>query len=85
MWNSDQLLVFAKNNQTIKLIMIISVKQDNLTVAVELEEDGFTKFVTCEDLLLAAYELISRIFSEESLVKAYYATDPDTMSLREEV
>ena len=63
--------------------MTISVKQDNLTVAVELYEDGFSTFITCEDLLIAAYEVISRIFSEESLVKAYYATDPDTMSLRE--
>ena len=65
--------------------MVLFVKQDYLTVAVELEEDGFSKIVTCEDLLLAAYEVISRIFSEESLVKAYYTTDPDTMSLREKV
>lgn len=41
--------------------MIISIKQDNLTVAVELEEDGYEKSVSCEELLLAAYDAISRI------------------------
>ena len=64
--------------------MIISIKNNNLTVAVELEEDGFDKTVSCEELLLAAYDIISRIFSQTGLIRAYYATDPDTMDLREE-
>ena len=51
--------------------MTISIKQDNLTVAVELEEDGFEKTVSCEELLLAAYDAISRIFTQEGLVRAY--------------
>lgn len=45
--------------------MIISIKQDNLTVAVELEEDGYEKSVSCEELLLAAYDAISRIFTQK--------------------
>ena len=64
--------------------MIISIKQDNLTVAVELEEDGFEKSVSCEELLLAAYDAISRIFTQKALVKAYYNTNPDTSDLRDE-
>lgn len=64
--------------------MIISIKQDNLTVAVEMEEDDFEKSVSCEELLLAAYAAISRIFSQEALVRAYYNTNPDTIDLRDE-
>ena len=62
--------------------MVIMVKDGNLTVSKELEEDGFSMFVSCEEMLIAAYDVISRIFSEESVIKAYYATDPATMSLR---
>lgn len=63
---------------------IISIKQENLTVAVELEEDGYEKSVSCEELLLAAYDAISRIFTQKALVKAYYNTNPDTIDLRDE-
>ena len=62
--------------------MTISIKQDNLTVAVELEEDGFEKSVSCEELLLAAYDVISRVFSQKAVINAYYNTNPDTMTLR---
>ena len=61
--------------------MIISIKQENLTVAVELEEDGYEKSVSCEELLLAAYDAISRIFTQKALVKAYYNTNPDTIAI----
>ena len=64
--------------------MIISIKQDNLTVAVELEEDGFDKTVSCEELLLAAYDIIGRVYSDKAAVKAYYRTDPDGMTERDD-
>jgi len=64
--------------------MIISIKQDNLTVAVELEEDGFEKTVSCEELLIAAYDVISRVFSQKAVVNAYYNTNPDTFTIRDE-
>ena len=64
--------------------MIISVKQGNLTVAAELEEDDFEKSVSCEELMLAAFDIISRIFSQRGVVKAYYRLNPDTMDLRSE-
>jgi hypothetical protein len=63
--------------------MLISLKQDNITVAVELEENSLFETVSCEDVLIAAYDIISRVFSEEAVVKAYYRTDPDTMTFRE--
>ena len=49
--------------------MTISIKQDNLTVAVELEEDGF---------------VIGRVYSDKAVVKAYYRTDPDGMTERDD-
>lgn len=63
--------------------MIISIKQDNLTVAVELEEDGFEKSVSCEELMLAAYDIIGRVYSDKAVVKAYFRTDPDRMTERD--
>ncbi|MBQ9399898.1 MAG: hypothetical protein IJU27_04600 [Bacteroidales bacterium] len=62
--------------------MIISIKQDNLTVAAKLEEDVFEKSVSCEELMLAAFDLIGQVFSQKSVVKAYYRLDPDTMAFR---
>lgn len=64
--------------------MIISIKQGNITVAAELEEDDFEKSVSCEELMLAAFDIISRIFSQRSVVKAYYRLNPDTMDFRPE-
>ena len=64
--------------------MIISIKQGNLTVAVELEEDGFEKSVSCEELMLAAYDVISRVFSQKAVVNAYYNTNPDTFTIRDD-
>ena len=64
--------------------MVISIKQDNLTVAVELEEDGFEKTVSCEELMLAAYDIIGRVYSDKAVVKAYFRTDPDSMTKRDD-
>ena len=38
-----------------------------------------------EDVLIGAYNIISREYSQEEVIKAYYRTDPDTMDLRPEV
>lgn len=48
----------------------------------ELEEDGFEKSVSCEELLLAAYDVINRVFSQKAVINAFYNTNPDTMTLR---
>ena len=49
-----------------------------------MKEDEFEKSVSCEELLLAAYDATSRIFSHDALVRAYYNTDSDAMALRDD-
>jgi hypothetical protein len=34
--------------------------------------------------MIAAYDIISRIFSQEAVIRAYHATDPDIMGLRDD-
>lgn len=48
------------------------------------EEDGFEKSVSCEELLLAAYDIIGRVYLEKAVVKAYFKTDPDRMTERDD-
>lgn len=62
--------------------MTISIKQRNIIVSAELEENDFDKSVTCEEALLAAFDIISRIFSDKAVIRAYYRLDPDTMDFR---
>ena len=42
--------------------MVISIQQGNLNVAIDLGEDTFDKSVSCEEVLLAAFDIISRIY-----------------------
>ena len=43
------------------------------------------KPITVEEVLIGAYDIISRAFSQEEVIRAYYGTDPDTMDMRPEV
>ena len=61
--------------------MILSIKEDNLTVSIEFPETDEVK-PSAADVLLGAYDVISRIFSQEAVIGAYYSTDPDTMDFR---
>lgn len=63
--------------------MLLSIKQDNMTISVDLPENGESS-PTCEDVIIAFLDITSRVFSEELVTKAYYRVDPDTFSLREE-
>ena len=63
-------------------ITTISIQRENLTMKYDLESDDFEKNVSAEDLLLAAFELISYFFTQNALVKAYYDLDPDCMERR---
>lgn len=58
--------------------MILSIKEDNLTVSIEFPETDEVK-PSAADVLISAYDVISRIFSQEAVIGAYYSTDPDTM------
>ena len=40
------------------------------------------KQITAEEVLLGAYDIIARAFSQDQIIRAYYNTDPDTMDLR---
>ena len=61
--------------------MILSIKEDNLTVSIEFQETDEVK-PSAADVLIGAYDVISRIFSQEAVIGAYYSTDPDTMDFR---
>ena len=65
-------------------ITTISIQKENLTMKWDLLEDDMDdeKSVSCEDVLLGAFELISYFFSQNALIQAYYNLDPDTLSRR---
>ena len=63
-------------------ITTISIQKENLTMKYDLIEDDMEKSVTAEDLLLAAFNLIAYLYSQNALVKAYYDLDPDCMERR---
>ena len=64
--------------------MIICIKQRNLTVSIDLGEENSEKSISCEEVMLAAFDIISRVFSQRGVIMAYYRLDPDTMSFRSE-
>lgn len=61
---------------------MFSIQKENLTMKYDLIEDDMEKYVTAEDLLLAAFNLIAYLYSQNALVKAYYDLDPDCMERR---
>lgn len=52
-----------------------------MTISIEFVATD-EKPITVEDVLIGAYNIISREYSQEEVIKAYYRTDPDTMDLR---
>lgn len=61
--------------------MVLSLKEHNMTISMEFEETT-DKEITPEEVLLGAYDILSRAFSQEQVSRAYKNTDPDGMSLR---
>ena len=64
--------------------MQLSLKEQNMTITMNLTPEGDND-ITAEDVLIAAYDAISRVFSQEAVIRAYHRTDPDTMALREDI
>ena len=64
--------------------MQLSLKEDNMTITMDLTPEGDND-ITAEDVLIAAYDVIGRVFSQEAVIRAYYRTDPDTMALRDNI
>jgi hypothetical protein len=57
--------------------MEMRIKEGSLTYIKEFDDD-----VTAEEMLIGAYELISKVYSQEAVIRAYHRTDPDTMDIR---
>ena len=77
------MFLFPNFAQTLKFkIMQLSLKEGNMTITMDLTPEGDND-ITAEDVLIAAYDAISRVFSQEAVIRAYHRTDPDTMDLRD--
>ena len=63
--------------------MELIIKEGNLTVSHEVLPNELYE-VTVEQAMLAAYDVLSRIFGQRAVINAYYRTDPDTMAVRDE-
>ena len=63
--------------------MEIIIKEDNLTVSHKLKPK-WPDEVSPAEAMLAAYDVLTRIFGQRAVIEAYYLTDPDTMDLRDE-
>lgn len=64
--------------------MQIIIKEENLTITYDLTPRSDEE-ITAEDALIGAYDIIGRVFSQTTVIKAYYRTDPDRMDLRPEM
>jgi hypothetical protein len=63
--------------------MEILIKEGNLTVSHKLGSE-WPNEITAEQALLAAYDVIGRIFGQKAVIKAYHRTNPDSMDMRDE-
>lgn len=63
------------------MVIKIQAVQDNLTISKEFVEDDMHP-IRCEDLLLAAVDIISRIFSDWTVNEAWEKIDPDGHCIR---
>ena len=58
--------------------MIVTIKEwDGLTISAKLKENA-----TCEEVIIAALDIISRIYSQAEVICAYENVDPDGMCVR---
>lgn len=62
--------------------MQMIIKEGSLTYIKDFSTDN-GECTTPEEMLLGAYELIAKVYSQKSVIEAYYRTDPDTLSLRD--
>ena len=62
-------------------LMELSLTEERMTISIDFGSSNEQK-ITAEDVLLGAYDIISRVFSQEQVIRAYRNTDPSTMDLR---
>lgn len=59
--------------------MKISIEEcDNLTITAKVRENA-----TCEEVLIAALDVISRVYGQETVINAYENIDPDGMCVKD--
>jgi hypothetical protein len=61
-------------------VMQISIIEGDLTIIKEIIPQA--GILPAEASMLAAYDVLSRIFGQTSVIRAYENTDPDTMDVR---
>ena len=57
--------------------MELIIKECDITYIKSLD-----RYASPEEMLIGAYELISKVYSQQAVIEAYYRTDPDTMGIR---
>lgn len=57
--------------------MELIIKEGDITYIKSLD-----RYASSEEMLIGAYELISKVYSQEAVIRAYHRTDPDTMDIR---
>ena len=78
MWVTEGYLKFAESPKII--VMQISIKEGDLTITKEITpQEGI---LPAESAMIAAYDVLSRVFGQASVIQAYENTDPDTMDVR---
>lgn len=59
------------------MLMELIIKEGDITYIKSLD-----RYASPEEMLIGAYELISKVYSQQAVIEAYYRTDPDTMGMR---
>ena len=62
--------------------MELSLKEGRMTISIDFGSSDENQ-ITPEEVLIGAYDIISRVFSQEQVIRAYRNTDPSTMDLRQ--
>ena len=59
--------------------MKISIEEcDNLTITAKVRDNA-----TCEEVIIAALDVISRVYGQETVINAYENVDPDGMRIKD--
>lgn len=59
--------------------MKISIEEcDNLTITAKVRENA-----TCEEVIIAALDVISRVYGQETVIDAYENVNPDGMCIKD--
>ena len=62
--------------------MELTLKEGRMTISIDFGSSDENQ-ITPEEVLIGAYDIISRVFSQEQVIRAYRNTDPSTMDLRQ--